>query len=138
MANKRSSKKDLRRIAKRRVRNQGTMTALKTYVKKARSAIASGDGHAAVITLSSALDKAAQRGIIHKNQAARRKSRIARLANGAPAAPKEVVKKAPGAKAESKPAARVAKGPAKPKAAAKPVAAKKSPAAKPAAKKKSE
>ena len=84
MANTRSSKKDLRRIAKRRVRNQGTRTGLKTQVKKVRTAAASGDGNAtkqALVEASSAIDKAAQRGIIHKNQAARRKSRAAKAAN---------------------------------------------------------
>ena len=91
MANKRSSKKDLRRIAKRRVRNQQTTSALKTYVKKVRVAVVAGDANVTKSALTeavSALDKAAQRGIIHKNQAARRKSRIAKAANKAAAATK--------------------------------------------------
>lgn len=81
MANTKSAKKDLRRIAKRRVRNTQTRSSLKTYVKKARTAIATGEGATSVEALRlavKALDKAAQRGIIHKNQAARRKSRIAK------------------------------------------------------------
>ena len=81
MANKRSSKKDLRRIAKRRVRNQGTRTALKTFVKKVKTAADGATATAALQTAVSALDKAAQRGIIHKNAAARRKSRVAKAAN---------------------------------------------------------
>jgi len=84
MANKRSSKKDLRRIAKRTVRNKGTKTALKTYVKKVKTTAVAGDAAATQTALTSAvkaLDKAAQRGIIHKNQAARRKSRAAKAAN---------------------------------------------------------
>src|SRR5438309_8182068 len=84
MANTRSSKKDLRRIAKRTVRNKGTKTALKTHVKKVRTAAAAGDGEGAkkaLVATASAIDKALQRGIIHKNQAARRKSRAARAAN---------------------------------------------------------
>src|SRR5437763_170420 len=84
MANKRSSKKDIRRSAKRRVRNQEVRTGLKTHVKKVRQAAAIGDGDKAASTLLnaiSALDKAAQRGIIHKKQAARRKSRIAKVAH---------------------------------------------------------
>lgn len=80
MANKRSSKKDLRRIAKRRVRNQGTRTALKTFVKKVKTASGSTVGEALTNAIT-ALDKAAQRGIIHKNAAARRKSRAAKAAN---------------------------------------------------------
>ncbi|HRK20335.1 MAG TPA: 30S ribosomal protein S20 [Fimbriimonadaceae bacterium] len=80
MANKRSSKKDLRRIAKRRVRNQGTRTSLKTFVKKVKTATpANVEG--ALVQAVKALDKAAQRGIIHKNAAARRKSRAAKAAN---------------------------------------------------------
>ena len=89
MANTKSSKKDLRRTAKRRVRNTATKSALKTYVKKVRVAATAGEGEAtqkALVTAISALDKAAQRGIIHKNQAARRKSRIAKAANKAAAA----------------------------------------------------
>jgi len=80
MANKRSSKKDLRRIAKRRVRNQGTRTALKTYMKKVKTATTDTVSQA-LVTAVTALDKAAQRGIIHKNAAARRKSRAAKAAN---------------------------------------------------------
>ena len=86
MANKRSSKKDLRRIAKRTVRNKGTKTALKTYVKKVKATAGTGETaavQAALTTAVKALDKAAQRGIIHKNQAARRKSRAAKAANKA-------------------------------------------------------
>jgi small subunit ribosomal protein S20 len=91
MANKKSSKKDLRRIAKRRVQNQELRTSLKTYVKKVRTAITAGDSTAVTTTLTAAvknLDKAAKRGVIHKNAAARRKSRIARAANKALAASK--------------------------------------------------
>lgn len=91
MANTRSSKKDLRRIAKRRVRNQGTRTALKTFMKKVRTSAAAGNAETtqqALVAAVSAIDKAKQRGIIHKNQAARRKSRAAKAANKATAAAK--------------------------------------------------
>ena len=81
MANKRSSKKDLRRIAKRNVRNKAARTALKTYVKKVRAAASAPEAATAYITAQKMLDKAVQRGIIHKNQAARRKSRAAKAAN---------------------------------------------------------
>jgi len=76
MANTRSSKKDLRRSAKKRAVNLSVRSGLKTHVKKARS----GEG---VVEAVSALDKAVQRGIIHKNQAARRKSRMMKAANAA-------------------------------------------------------
>lgn len=88
MANKKSSKKDMRRIVKRTARNKATRTALKTYVKKVRTAVTAGDVtevKAALVTAQSMIDKAAQRGIIHKNQAARRKSRAAKAANKAAA-----------------------------------------------------
>jgi small subunit ribosomal protein S20 len=81
MANTKSAKKDLRRSEKRRVQNQSVRTALKTYVKKARVSIAAGDPATMVESLRAAekaLDKAVQNGVIHKNQAARRKSRIAK------------------------------------------------------------
>jgi small subunit ribosomal protein S20 len=84
MANTKSSKKDLRRTAKRTVRNKGTRTSLKTHTKKVRTSAASGDAAGtkdALLAAVSAIDKAAQRGIIHKNQASRRKSRAAKAAN---------------------------------------------------------
>jgi small subunit ribosomal protein S20 len=68
------------------VRNLDTKTRLKTLVKKARTS-----GDAAVVSLAdSQLDKAASKGIIHPNKAARKKSRLVkavRAAANAPAAP---------------------------------------------------
>lgn len=78
MPNIRSAKKDLRRSAKRRLRNQSTKSMLKTLVKKARAAAGTDDATEALRIACKMLDKAAERGIIHKNQAARRKSRLAR------------------------------------------------------------
>ena len=83
MANTKSAKKDLRRSEKRRVQNQATKSALKTYVKKARLSAATGDAATSAEALRvamKALDKAAQNGVIHKNQAARRKSRLVKRA----------------------------------------------------------
>jgi small subunit ribosomal protein S20 len=81
MANIRSSKKDLKRSAKKRVRNQSVRTGLKTFIKKVKTATDAPTAAAALVEATKALDKAAQRGIIHKNQAARRKSRAAKAAN---------------------------------------------------------
>lgn len=81
MANLKSSKKDLRRIAKKRVRNTEVRTSLKTYIKKARTAPDVIAGAEALKTAVSKIDKAVQNGQIHKNQAARRKSRIAKKVN---------------------------------------------------------
>lgn len=89
MANIKSMKKDIRRNAKRRVRNLATKSALKTYVKKLRTVAASNDPtdvKEATNRVNKAMDKAAQRGIIHKNQAARRKSRAMKAVNKATAA----------------------------------------------------
>ena len=89
MANLRTSKKDIRRIAKRRVHNQRVRTALKTYVKNVRVAIAAGDEEKAKQSMQLAqkyVDKAVEHGVIHKNQGARRKARIAQqLATAFPA-----------------------------------------------------
>ena len=114
MANTKASKKDIRRIAKRTVQNNMVRVSLKTYIKKTRKATASGDVALTTETLTkavSALDKAAQNGVIHPNQAARRKSRIAKQAHAAlsggtttevTAVKKEGAKKAPAKKAAAK------------------------------------
>lgn len=84
MANLKSSQKDIRRNEKRRLRNKSAKSAMKTFIKKAKAAAASGDTDAIKQALSqacSAIDKTAERGIIHKNQAARRKSRLMRFVN---------------------------------------------------------
>jgi small subunit ribosomal protein S20 len=77
MPNIKSMKKDLKRNEKSRVRNQSTKSALKTFVKKAKTTGTTEDVKTAVKNL----DKAAERGIIHKNQAARRKSRLMKAAS---------------------------------------------------------
>jgi small subunit ribosomal protein S20 len=79
MPNIKSMKKDLKRNAKANDRNTSTKSALKTFIKKARTA--SGDDAAKAVAMAAKhLDKAAERGIIHKNQAARRKSRMMKAA----------------------------------------------------------
>jgi small subunit ribosomal protein S20 len=86
LPNIKAAEKWTRQSAKRRVRNLDTKTRLKTLVKKARTS-----GDAAVVSLAdSQLDKAASKGIIHPNKAARKKSRLVkavRAAANAPAAP---------------------------------------------------
>ncbi len=83
MPNIKSVKKDVIRSRQRNLRNRSAKSAMKTFVKKANAAIASGDAAAVAPILSqtvSVLDKTAKRGIIHKNAAARRKSRLMRRA----------------------------------------------------------
>ena len=90
MANTRSAEKRNRQAEKRRARNIQVRTGLKSAVKKAREAIAHADPAAAKPALASALrtlNKAASKGVIHKNAAARRISRLARAAAKAAAAP---------------------------------------------------
>ena len=81
MANIKSSKKDIVRSRKRRLRNITWRSRCKTLTRKARTAIAAGDPVVASEMTRQAcrqLDKAAAKGPIHKRQAARRKSRLAR------------------------------------------------------------
>ena len=85
MANIKSQKKRILTNEKRRVRNQAYKSELKTYVRKVREAVASGDKETAESVLkvaSKKLDKAASKGVIHKNQAAQRKSKLAKAVNG--------------------------------------------------------
>lgn len=79
LANIKSAIKRNKQNEKRRVRNRVFRGAARTFVAKARVAIESEDAEAAkkaTLEAISALDKAAQKGVIHKNNAARRKSRL--------------------------------------------------------------
>ena len=73
------SEKAARVAARRRARNQPLRTKARTFVTKARRLIPSGDVDAAERAVRDAvvaLDKAAQKGVLHPNNASRRKSRI--------------------------------------------------------------
>jgi small subunit ribosomal protein S20 len=85
MANIKSQKKRNRQNETRRVRNKAVRSELKTRVKVAQDGIASGaeDADAHVQLAQRRLGKAAALGIIHKNQAARRQSRLMRRTNAA-------------------------------------------------------
>lgn len=81
---KQSAFKALRQNKKRHLRNIAVKTELKTVIKKFREAIQSGDKEKAKTLLrlaTSKLDKAASHGIIHKNTASRKKSRILKKLN---------------------------------------------------------
>ena len=81
MANIRSAIKRNRQNKKRRERNRVVRGRARTFIKQANEAIASGDAEKAqeAVTLAaSALDKAAVKGVIHKNNAARRKGAVMR------------------------------------------------------------
>lgn len=84
VANIKSQKKRIKQAEKARVRNQAVRSELKTYVKKVREAVAASDAEAAQTAAYAAnrkLDKAASKGVIHKNQAAQRKSGVQKLVN---------------------------------------------------------
>lgn len=79
MANTLSAKKRIRQNDKRRQLNQAVRTKTRTFTKRARQAIQAGDVAAAeeaVKAAASQLDKAVSKGVIHQNNAARRKSRL--------------------------------------------------------------
>lgn len=78
--------KRIRVAEARHQRNQSYRARVRTFLKKADLSVASGASDAAMITQAiSALDKAAVKGIIHKNKAARHKSRLMKKANAAAA-----------------------------------------------------
>ena len=84
MANIKSQKKRILTAEKARQRNKAVRSELKTYIKKVRAAVEAGDAEAAQAAANAAarkLDKAASKGVIHKNQAAERKSGIQKLVN---------------------------------------------------------
>ena len=90
-----TAKKAMRLAEKNKKRNKSVVSKTKTEVTKAEKAIAEGKGEeakAAVATAISALDKEAEKGIVHRNNAARRKSRLMKKLNKS-AAPATEAKK---------------------------------------------
>jgi small subunit ribosomal protein S20 len=97
---KKSAMKDVRVASRRRDANKSTRSAIKTNITKAEKLIVDGDvkaAEAAVKTAVVSLDKAAEKQILHANNAARRKSRLLKKLNQA--------KVKPAAAAAEKPAA---------------------------------
>jgi small subunit ribosomal protein S20 len=85
LANSQSAKKRMRQNARRRTRNQAIRSRMRSYLKLARASARQGKENAAldVTTAISALDRAVARGVIHRNNAARRKSRLMKALAGA-------------------------------------------------------
>jgi len=86
LANTQSAIKRIRRSERRRRINQVHRSRARTYVKRTRALIAAGqikEAEAAALQAVRSLDKAAERGIIHKNKAARSKSRLLKRLNQA-------------------------------------------------------
>ena len=84
MARSASGLKRHRQSLKRRERNRARQTAVRTTVRQAREQLETGtqeEAQAAVRAAASIMDRAARRGVLHPNTAARRKSRLMRQAN---------------------------------------------------------
>ena len=140
-----SARKQMRATVGRTIRNKSVRSAVKTRVVRVRRAIAEhAEGIAELgIAAITSLDRAANKGILHANNAGRRKSRLMKALNAAEKAPaaaavKPVKAKAAAAKPVAKaarPAAARIKAPTRPAAKASSKPAAKAKPAKPAAKK---
>jgi len=79
MANTAQAKKRARQAEKNRVRNAGQRSNLRTFIKKVIAAVESGDveeAKTAYATVVPVIDSAVNKGLLHKNKAARNKSRL--------------------------------------------------------------
>jgi small subunit ribosomal protein S20 len=84
MANTRSALKRMRQSEKRRVRNAAVRTSVRTAVKTTRTSLAAASVDEARASLARAvqlLDRAVTKGVVHRNAAARKKSRLTRQLN---------------------------------------------------------
>lgn len=84
MANIKSQQKRIRTNERNRVRNQSVRSSLRSAIRSVREAVAAGDKELAgaqLVATSRQLDKAATKGVIHKNQAANKKSALTQAVN---------------------------------------------------------
>ena len=84
MANVKSAKKRIEVIDKKTLRNKMIKSKVKTVIKKVEAAIAAGDKEAAqanLLVAISEIDKAASKGVYHKNNASRKVSRLTAAVN---------------------------------------------------------
>jgi small subunit ribosomal protein S20 len=89
VAHSASAQKQYRQSLKHRARNRRNASLLKSHVKKLRAALAAGDAEAVKTLLPATvgqIDKAAKKGVIHDNAAARYKSRLTKRVNALAAA----------------------------------------------------
>ena len=85
MANHKSAEKRIRQTKKRTERNRYVRSAMRTHIRRVREAVEAKDkdkAQAELVLAVKRIDKAASKGVIHKNQASRRVSRLTRLVNG--------------------------------------------------------
>ncbi len=78
---KRSSIKDVRRILRRRARNQAVISRLRSAIKKVEQAATPEEARKAFLAAESLLDKAGRKGYVHHATASRKKSRLAKMIN---------------------------------------------------------
>lgn len=115
MANHPSAQKRARQNLKRRERNRHVKTTVRSFVKKVRDAVVTGDTKGAkdaLLVATKRIDQAVVKGVFHRRTGSRYISRLAQqvaaIKGGAPAPEKKTEKKAP-AKAAKKPAAKATK-----------------------------
>lgn len=88
MANTKSAEKRIRQSAKRNERNRAARSAMRTAIKKVRGAVDAGDAPAAETALREAvqlIDRTVRKNVVHRNTAARTKSRLVKAVRGAAA-----------------------------------------------------
>ena len=85
MANIKSAQKRIRVAAKRQARNKHIKTGTKTAIKKVVTAVKNGEQETKELLVQAVrtIDKACTKGVFHKNTAARKKSRLAKMVNKA-------------------------------------------------------
>ena len=85
MPNHKSAIKRVRQNEKRRIRNRQVVSTARTFIKRVRAAIDSGnaeEARAALPDAIKALNVASSKGVMHRNQAARKIGRLTRAVNG--------------------------------------------------------
>ena len=85
MANIKSAKKRVLVTKRNYDRNKSAKSSVKTAIKKVEAAVAAGDKEAAskaLLEATSTIDKAAKKGVYHKNNASRKVSRLSKAVNG--------------------------------------------------------
>ena len=83
MANIKSAQKRIRVAAKRQARNKHVKSLTKTAIKKVTVAAGTKEAKTLLVQAIAAIDKAASKGVYHKNTAARKKSKLTRMVNKA-------------------------------------------------------
>lgn len=81
MANHKSAQKRIRSNEARRLRNRYQLKTARTFIKKLRAAQTKEEAQKIYVEVSSMLDKLAKKNVLHRNNAANKKSKLARFVN---------------------------------------------------------